>query len=88
MTTFTIDNENNITAFAEFEDALNYRIGSTEGTFASEKELAKLTSESDRRVTRCGTPLPAGPFTTQAVKKSRTQDAVPEAGGPFRALTT
>ncbi|QOY88199.1 DUF3489 domain-containing protein [Paludibaculum fermentans] len=45
MTTFTIDTENNITAFAEYEDALNHRIGSTEGTFASEKELAKLTSQ-------------------------------------------
>ncbi|HEU0142218.1 MAG TPA: DUF3489 domain-containing protein [Bryobacteraceae bacterium] len=45
MATFTIDTENNITAFAEYEDALNHRIGSTEGTFASEKELAKLTSQ-------------------------------------------
>ncbi len=45
MTTFTIDTENNITAFAEYEDALNHRIGSIEGTFASEKELAKLTSQ-------------------------------------------
>lgn len=45
MTTFTIDTENNITAFAEYEDALNHRIGSTEGTFASEKELAMLTSQ-------------------------------------------
>ncbi len=45
MSTFTIDTENNITAFAEYEDALNHRIGSTEGTFASEKELAKLTSQ-------------------------------------------
>jgi hypothetical protein len=45
MTTFTIDTENNITAFAEYEDALNHRIGSTEGTFATEKELAKLTSQ-------------------------------------------
>ena len=45
MSTFTIDTENNITAFAEYEDALNHRIGSTEGTFTSEKELAKLTSQ-------------------------------------------
>ncbi len=45
MSTFTIDTENAITAFAELEDALNHRIGSTEGTFASEKELAKLTSQ-------------------------------------------
>ena len=45
MSTFTIDTENNITAFAEYEDALNHRIGSTEGTFASEKELAKLTTQ-------------------------------------------
>jgi hypothetical protein len=44
-TTFVIDTDNNITAFAALEDALNYRIGSTEGTFASEKELAKLTSQ-------------------------------------------
>ena len=45
MTTFAITTDNNITAFAEYEDALNHRIGSTEGTFASEKELAKLTSQ-------------------------------------------
>jgi hypothetical protein len=44
MTTFTIDNENNITAFAELEDALNHRIGSTEGAFASEEELSSLSS--------------------------------------------
>ncbi len=44
-TTFVIDTDNNITAFAAHEDALNYRVGSTEGTFASEKELAKLTSQ-------------------------------------------
>ena len=45
MSTFAIDTDNNITAFAEYEDALNYRIGNTEGTFTSEKELAKLTSQ-------------------------------------------
>lgn len=45
MTTFTIDTENNITAFAELEDALNHRIGSTEGTFATEKELSALSAE-------------------------------------------
>ena len=44
MITFTIATDNNITAFAEYEDALNHRIGGTEGTFASEKELATLTS--------------------------------------------
>jgi len=42
MTTFTIDTENNITAFAEYEDALNHCIGATD-TFASEKDLALLT---------------------------------------------
>jgi hypothetical protein len=42
MPTFTIDADNNITAFAALEDALNHGIGSTEGTFSSEKELAKL----------------------------------------------
>lgn len=45
MPTFAIDNDNAITAFAEYEDALNHRVGSMEGTFASEKELAKLTGE-------------------------------------------
>lgn len=45
MTTFVIDTDNNITAFAALEDALNYRVGSTEGTFASEKELNKLTAD-------------------------------------------
>ena len=44
MTTFTIDTDNNITAFAAFEDALNHGIGSTEGTFSSEKELTKLSA--------------------------------------------
>jgi hypothetical protein len=44
-TTFVIDTDNNITAFAALEDALNYRVGSTEGTFATEKELANLTSQ-------------------------------------------
>ena len=44
-TTFVIDTDNNITAFAALEDALNYRVGATEGTFATEKELAKLTSQ-------------------------------------------
>ncbi len=45
MITFTIDTDNNITAFAEYEDALNHSIGTTEGTFTSEKELAKLTGQ-------------------------------------------
>ena len=45
MATYTIDNENSITAFAEYEDALNHRVRSTEGTFASEKELSKLSAE-------------------------------------------
>ena len=44
MTTFSIDTDNNITAFAEYEDALNHRIGSTEGTFTNEKELATLSA--------------------------------------------
>jgi hypothetical protein len=44
MTTFVIDTDNNITAFAALEDALNHRIGSTEGSFSSEKELAKLSA--------------------------------------------
>ena len=42
---FTIDTDNNITAFAVLEDAMNHRVGNTEGTFTSEKELAKLTSQ-------------------------------------------
>ena len=42
MTTFTIDNENNITAFAAQEDALKH---SAEGSFASEKAFLKLTSQ-------------------------------------------
>ncbi len=45
MTTFAIDTDNNITAFAALEDALNHRIGSTEGSFSSEKELTKLTAQ-------------------------------------------
>ena len=45
MSTFAIDTDNNITAFAEFEDALNHRIGSTEGTFATQKELSKLSAD-------------------------------------------
>jgi hypothetical protein len=45
MATYTIDTENTITAFAELEDALNHRVGSTEGAFSTEKELAKLSSE-------------------------------------------
>ncbi len=44
MTTFTIDTDNNITAFAALEDALNHGIGSTEGTFSTEKELTKLSA--------------------------------------------
>ena len=44
MTTFTIDTDNNITAFASLEDALNHGIGSTEGAFSSEKELTKLSA--------------------------------------------
>ena len=45
MATYTINTDNNITAFAELEDALNYRVENTEGTFSSEKELAKLSTE-------------------------------------------
>lgn len=45
MTTFTIDTDNTITAFAELEDALNHRVGAIEGTFASEDEFAKLSAE-------------------------------------------
>lgn len=45
MTTFTIDTDNTITAFAELEDALNHRVGTIEGTFASEDELARLSAE-------------------------------------------
>jgi len=44
MSTFTIT-ENNITAFAEYEDALNHNGGGAGGIFTSEKGLAKLTSE-------------------------------------------
>ena len=44
MTTFTIDTDNNITAFAALEDALNHGIGTTEGTFSTEKELTKLSA--------------------------------------------
>jgi len=52
MTTFTLDNENIITAFAEHEDALNHRIENTEATFASQKELERLSQHwpSDRFV--------------------------------------
>jgi hypothetical protein len=45
MTTFTIDTDNNITAFAALEDALNHNVGSTVGTFSSEKDLMKLTTD-------------------------------------------
>ncbi len=45
MTTFTLDNDNAITAFAEYEDALNHRVGATDATFTSEKELAKLSAD-------------------------------------------
>ncbi len=44
MTTFSIDTDNNITAFADYKDALNHRIGSTEGAFASEERLSSLSS--------------------------------------------
>ncbi len=44
MTTFTIDTDNSITAFAALEDALNHGIGTTEGTFSTEKELTKLSA--------------------------------------------
>ena len=44
MTTFTIDTDNSITAFATLEDALNHNIGTTEETFSTEKELAKLSA--------------------------------------------
>ena len=45
MTTITIDTDNNITAFAALEDALNHGIGSTKGAFSSEKELTKLSAD-------------------------------------------
>jgi hypothetical protein len=44
MPTFTIETDNNITAFAAVEDALNHGIGTTEGTFSTEKELTKLSA--------------------------------------------
>jgi hypothetical protein len=44
MTTFTIDSDDSITAFAALEDALNHNIGSAEGTFCSEKDLTKLSA--------------------------------------------
>jgi len=44
MTTFAIDTDNSITAFAALEDALNHNIGTTEETFSTEKELAKLSA--------------------------------------------
>ena len=43
MPTFMIETDNNITAFAALEDALNHGIGTTEGTFSTEKELTKLS---------------------------------------------
>jgi hypothetical protein len=39
-----IETDNNITAFAALEDALNHGIGTTEGTFSTEKELTKLSA--------------------------------------------
>jgi len=45
MTTFTISTDNAITAFAEYEDALNHRIGATDAAFTSEKDLAKLSAD-------------------------------------------
>ncbi len=45
MTTFSIDNDNAITAFAEYEDALNHRVGATDAVFTNEKELAKLSAD-------------------------------------------
>ncbi|HPT25162.1 MAG TPA: DUF3489 domain-containing protein [Bryobacteraceae bacterium] len=45
MTTFTLDNDNAITAFAEYEDALNHRVGATDVAFTSERELAKLSAD-------------------------------------------
>jgi len=45
MTTFTLDNDNAITAFAEYEDALNHRVGATDAAFTSEKELVKLSAD-------------------------------------------
>ena len=44
MPTFTIETDNNITAFAALEDALNHGIGTTDGTFSTEKELTKLSA--------------------------------------------
>ena len=43
MTTFTLDTDNNITAFATTEDVPSDRIGLE--TFTSQKELAKLTAK-------------------------------------------
>jgi hypothetical protein len=45
MTTFSIDTDNTITAFAEYLDALHNRVESTEGIFATEKEFAKLSAD-------------------------------------------
>jgi hypothetical protein len=43
MTTFTIDSENTITAFAKLDEARAN--GAAEVTFTSERELAKLTAQ-------------------------------------------
>ncbi len=44
MTAFTIDSDNNITAFATLEEAHNHGNPSSEGAFSSEKELTKLSA--------------------------------------------
>lgn len=44
MTTFTIDTDNIITAFAEYDGTLNTNGSALEGVFASEKDLAKLSA--------------------------------------------
>jgi hypothetical protein len=44
MTTFTISTDNTITAFSAFEEDRLARVENLEGSFSSEKELAKLSA--------------------------------------------
>jgi hypothetical protein len=44
MTTFTISTDNTITAFSAFEEDRLARVENLEGSFCSEKELAKLSA--------------------------------------------
>ncbi|MBE0656815.1 MAG: hypothetical protein IH602_03940, partial [Bryobacteraceae bacterium] len=44
MTTFTISTDNTITAFSAFEEDRLARVENFEGSFSSEKELAKLSA--------------------------------------------